>query len=522
MRVGEKETSEQAAIVARYADLFTRDQLAVLREAEAGADGAEGESIARLRLTCQEGIVTAELAEREDALENALLAARVAWDGEELPLRSAQARLAVEPDLCPARRARRRRAGRVGRLQRRAPRPARRSPRARDRGDGDLRAGRAQRGGEGRSAPPDPARRRPCRGSRARRRSRRSGSAGSTACWARSATETPASAHMAWIRRLSPLESTYTKERSVPVCLDDAARARVRPGRREGDPTRPRGPPAEVPARLRDRVRPAAGRPPDHPRAGRAARLRGVPPRGGPRAPLRGLRRRRCRSRSAASRATTPSPRSTRSCSTRSRRSRAGTPSTSASRTRRRSRNADAARFSNTLLFRRYSAKLGYEIDFWTRFPTDGGTPDGYEERLTAATGIRYPAANHLADMDSGFYSADYLRAWIRSAQVRALPAPRGGAGLVAATGDRSAPARPLPRGHAADDGGDRGQDRLRPARHRTARRRADRALTRSLSVVARAGRDGRGWLNRHKRCLSSMSREGVAQLRCRRRAARR
>ena len=40
VRVGEKETSEQAAIVARYADLFTRDQLAVLREAEAAADGA--------------------------------------------------------------------------------------------------------------------------------------------------------------------------------------------------------------------------------------------------------------------------------------------------------------------------------------------------------------------------------------------------------------------------------------------------------------------------------------------------
>ena len=82
--------------------------------------------------------------------------------------------------------------------------------------------------------------------------------------------------------------------------------------------------------------------------------------------------------------------------------------------------NADAARFSNTILFRRYSAKLGYEMDFWTRFPSDGGTPDGYEERLTAATGVRYPAANHLADMDAGFYSADYLRAWIRSAQLRA------------------------------------------------------------------------------------------------------
>jgi hypothetical protein len=26
----------------------------------------------------------------------------------------------------------------------------------------------------------------------------------------------------------------------------------------------------------------------------------------------------------------------------------------------------------------------------------------------------------YLADMDSGFYSADYLRAWIRAAQLRA------------------------------------------------------------------------------------------------------
>jgi hypothetical protein len=96
VRVGEKETSEQAAIVARYADLFTRAQLQALLEAEEGATGDDQESIARLRLTCQEGIVTRELAEREDELENALLAARVPWDGEELPLRSAQARLAVE------------------------------------------------------------------------------------------------------------------------------------------------------------------------------------------------------------------------------------------------------------------------------------------------------------------------------------------------------------------------------------------------------------------------------------------
>ena len=33
VRVGEKEVSEHAAIVARYADLFTREQHAALREA---------------------------------------------------------------------------------------------------------------------------------------------------------------------------------------------------------------------------------------------------------------------------------------------------------------------------------------------------------------------------------------------------------------------------------------------------------------------------------------------------------
>jgi hypothetical protein len=38
---------------------------------------------------------------------------------------------------------------------------------------------------------------------------------------------------------------------------------------------------------------------------------------------------------------------------------------------------------------------------------------------LTEATSVRYDPRNYLSDMDSGFYSADYLRAWIRSAQLR-------------------------------------------------------------------------------------------------------
>ncbi len=81
--------------------------------------------------------------------------------------------------------------------------------------------------------------------------------------------------------------------------------------------------------------------------------------------------------------------------------------------------NAEATVFLEALLFRRYTAKLQFELEFWGRFSDDGGTAGGYSERLTGATGIRYPAENYLSDMDSGFYSADYLRAWIRSAQLR-------------------------------------------------------------------------------------------------------
>jgi hypothetical protein len=38
---------------------------------------------------------------------------------------------------------------------------------------------------------------------------------------------------------------------------------------------------------------------------------------------------------------------------------------------------------------------------------------------LTDATGLRYDGRAYLSDMDAGFYSADYLRAWVRSAQLR-------------------------------------------------------------------------------------------------------
>src|SRR5262249_16204979 len=98
VRVGEKEVSEQAAIVARYADLFSREQLQTLREEEDRADGDRREWLYRLRKTCEGGLVASELAERDDELENALLAARLTFKGEELPLRSALAQLSVIAD----------------------------------------------------------------------------------------------------------------------------------------------------------------------------------------------------------------------------------------------------------------------------------------------------------------------------------------------------------------------------------------------------------------------------------------
>src|SRR5947209_11390029 len=97
VRVGEKETSEQAEIVRRYADLFSREQLEALREAEDGADGEQRELLYRLRKTCEGGLVSAALVEKEDDLENRLLAERVTFRGEEMPLRNAQAQLAVLP-----------------------------------------------------------------------------------------------------------------------------------------------------------------------------------------------------------------------------------------------------------------------------------------------------------------------------------------------------------------------------------------------------------------------------------------
>jgi hypothetical protein len=81
---------------------------------------------------------------------------------------------------------------------------------------------------------------------------------------------------------------------------------------------------------------------------------------------------------------------------------------------------AESTRFLEMLLFRRYAAKLAYELELWSDFERAPDYAPVYAERLRVATGFRYRPDGYLADMDDGFYSADYLRAWIRTAQVRA------------------------------------------------------------------------------------------------------
>jgi hypothetical protein len=418
VRVGEKETSEQAAIVARYADLFTREQLDVLREAEDAAQGVERESVARLRITCQEGIVEREIVEREDALENALLAARVQWKGEELPLRSAQARLAVEPAYADR--------DALGAAvletsssfndERRALLRERHALESEVTGIAEpVARNEAEKG----------VALRPILGAvdRARVESTPSFTPQRERWLDRllgpEREPTPTHAHMAWIRRLSPLEATYTKERSVAVCVDtlralgfdlDAEKG-IRPDLEDRPQKSPRACViASDPPRVVHLITRAQGGLHDYEaflhEAGHALHYAGCDPS----LPLafRRLGRDHALTEiySFLLDSISQEP---------------GWHAEHFGLTEGEARdNADAARFANTLLFRRYSAKLGYELDFWTRFPSDGGTPDGYEERLTAATGIRYPAANYLADMDAGFYSADYLRAWIRAAQLRA------------------------------------------------------------------------------------------------------
>ena len=418
VRVGEKETSEQAAIVARYVDLFSREQMDALHEAEnASGDPDERERIYRLRKTCEEGLISAQLVDQEDALENAELASTVVFRDETLPLRAAQAKLAVLTAYADREE--------LGELAIAS------SAKLNDDRRDLLQAAEslsAELSGE-----PDPV----ARSEDEKRISLRQlgdvladASALIDEVYAAQRerwferllgperTPLPSSAHAAYMRRLSPLDGIYTKDRATEICLDTlkalgfdlANDPNIKPDLEDRPQKSPRAcviasdPPTVVHLITR-----AQGGLSDYQaflhEAGHALHYAGCD------ATLPYTFRRISRDHALTEIYSyiveeisyEPGWHALHF----------GLSDAEAHE------NAQATTFMNALLFRRYTAKLHYEIDFWSRFASDGGTPEGYSERLTQATSLRYRSENYLADMDAGFYSADYLRAWIRNAQLQ-------------------------------------------------------------------------------------------------------
>jgi hypothetical protein len=420
VRVGEKDVSERAAIVARYADLFTREQLEALRAAEAdGQPGDERERLYRLRKTCEGGLIAAELAEREDALENGILAARVEFGGEELPLRTAQAKLAVLPSYADR--------DELGRLA---------SDLSADFNDERREVLRAAEELEAEvSGIDDPVERieeEKAISLRELERSLVETSAAAEAIYTSLREKwlerllgperepIPSSSHVAYLRRLSPLEGIYTRERSVPVCMDTLARLgfdlESEPNIKLDLDDRPQKSPRACvipsdPPQVVHLITRAQGGLHDYQaflhEAGHALHYAGVD--AGLPYTFRNISRDHALTETysyiveAISRQPGWHARYF------------GLSDEEAAQ------NAEATVFAEALLFRRHVAKLQFELDFWRRFSADGGTDEGYAERLTEATGMRYRRDGFLADMDAGFYCADYLRAWIRAAQLRVL-----------------------------------------------------------------------------------------------------
>jgi hypothetical protein len=76
-----------------------------------------------------------------------------------------------------------------------------------------------------------------------------------------------------------------------------------------------------------------------------------------------------------------------------------------------------SAGFEELHYLRRYCAKLIYETDLYGADHRWESLPDLYVELLSGATSFAYPRSDAFVDVDPGYYSARYLRAW----QLQAL-----------------------------------------------------------------------------------------------------
>jgi hypothetical protein len=75
-----------------------------------------------------------------------------------------------------------------------------------------------------------------------------------------------------------------------------------------------------------------------------------------------------------------------------------------------------SAGFSELHYLRRYCAKFVYETELYGGHTRWDSLPDLYVDALTAATSFAYPRSDAFVDVDPGYYSARYLRAWQLSA----------------------------------------------------------------------------------------------------------
>ena len=74
--------------------------------------------------------------------------------------------------------------------------------------------------------------------------------------------------------------------------------------------------------------------------------------------------------------------------------------------------------FHKLYFLRRYGTKLLYEQELH-RADEPSDVAELYDEMLSGALGAGYGPESYLADVDGGFYCAQYLRAWIFEAQHR-------------------------------------------------------------------------------------------------------
>jgi hypothetical protein len=85
------------------------------------------------------------------------------------------------------------------------------------------------------------------------------------------------------------------------------------------------------------------------------------------------------------------------------------------------------ARAFKLLMLRRYSAKLGYELELHGGSAALEEMPERYGTLLGDALRIPWPPESWLADVDGGFYAACYLQAWALETRWRAALEERFG-----------------------------------------------------------------------------------------------